>query len=705
MHQLLSRLTVKFKITLAFLFVMLTLFVIAVLVLMHNSQLSASVSSIFINDLPLSNKIKMAANKFDESVVSMGFYLLGKEEAQWEIYQEKYQEAVVILQEIETQTWFSNMDKVENLLIYIRKKLDKYQQLSPIVRKMATDYSFNLPALNITIYQLGPLTKTILTHISFMQISEQDEEYSEDRVEVGNTITNLKENWLRMTNEYRIYLAFRFPVAVQTVGVYKALIKQDIADLNKLKELQRLTFDQEESVSLISKTAENIFRILDTAIDVQSSDEWRKDTYLIRTTISPLIKDIISAMTQLQAIITSRLVKRKNGIVQVLKESTSQILIIIIIGLISGGLIAWAIAHHILFRLNQTVKAMHEISDGDGNLNTRLDEMGKDEMSLLAISFNKFVNKISGIVNLVIQSSTSLAEEASRMLEVVSKTETGVEKQRVEIDSISQAVRDMTDKIEEIATNSSEAAASARNATEEAREGQRVVDSSASAIQTLAQEVEQAVDVITRVEKESEDISIVVSVIRGISEQTNLLALNAAIEAARAGEHGRGFAVVADEVRNLSAKIQGQSNEIIGRIETLQYQSRQAVTIMTNGYETAKNSVHLSNKAGEALSHITGRVEAISQTSSNIANATEYQSQVAANIAENINILINIAEETSEGAMLTSRSASEFRSMSKQLQGLVEQFLLDQKSSSIKHKGNSEVTSKDKGQADDDIFF
>ncbi len=678
MQRLLSRFTVRSKIILGFVLVMLTLGIVAALVVMNNTSLSRAVSSVFNEDLPFEKKIEQTRLKLDESVASISFYLLTREDSHLKAYRSSAKETASLLAALEQEPFFIADDKALDQLKTIKVILKSYLGLSAEIEKMATDQTYNLPALKISTEVLGPLSREIFTQIALMQASEENEELSDERWIIRKLNFQFKDKWLSLTNELRLFLAFRFPVALEQIQAYQGEIESNLQQLEKLRDEEMLTLDEEESLALIKSQTNEYFISMSNALAVHRGQEWRKDTYFFRTRVLPLVNGIESLLDELIQKNSEILDNKTESMLIDLETSSRDVLIIVGLGLVLGLLIAALVTHHILMRLNNTVEAMHDISDGEGNLSTRLDESGRDELSRLAGSFNRFVDKISNIVNQVVQTSTLLSEEAGRMLDVVEHTEKGVESQRQEIDSLSSAISGMNDKVEEIASNSGEAALSSRNAAQQARDGQVVVQKSAAAINTLATEVETAVAAIAQVEQESQDISMVVSVIREVSDQTSLLALNAAIEAARAGEYGRGFAVVADEVRSLSARIQGQTNEIIQRIETLQKASREAAGVMQNGYKTAQDSVALSTEADGALNLITERVESISSTSTNIADATEYQSKVAATTADNISKLTSIAESTSEGAALTIRSANQFRSLSSQLQELVQQFLLDQ---------------------------
>jgi methyl-accepting chemotaxis protein len=249
-----------------------------------------------------------------------------------------------------------------------------------------------------------------------------------------------------------------------------------------------------------------------------------------------------------------------------------------------------------------------------------------------------------------------------------------VERQRSETDQVATAINQMTATVQEVASNATNAAASANSADNNAKVGKEVVAATSDAISRLADEVENATNVIKGVEQDSASIGSVLDVIKGIAEQTNLLALNAAIEAARAGEQGRGFAVVADEVRSLASRTQESTQEIEEMIAKLQTGSKNAVGVMEQSREQAQAGVEQAREAAEALESITGAVATINDLNTQIASAAEEQSAVSEEINRSVVSISQISEETATGAEQTTSSANDLSKLAGDLQGLVSQF-------------------------------
>ncbi|WP_275096298.1 methyl-accepting chemotaxis protein [Sedimenticola hydrogenitrophicus] len=345
-----------------------------------------------------------------------------------------------------------------------------------------------------------------------------------------------------------------------------------------------------------------------------------------------------------------------------------------IVVFVVGALIGWLFTGLIVRPIQQTVDAVRDIAEGEGDLTRRLDARSKDELGELAGWFNRFLDKMQGVVgelNGVTQNLSVSAEQLSRVSE---ETRLGISNQQGQTEQAATATNQMAATVQEVAKNAESAANSAMQARNEATQGKGTVDESIATIHDLSASVEQAAGVIGRLEQDSIEIGGVLDVIRNIAEQTNLLALNAAIEAARAGEQGRGFAVVADEVRTLASRTQQSTREIQGMIERLQAASKEAVQAMDETNAQARKGTDIAVRTGEVLESITHAINQISDMNNQIASAAEEQSVVAEEINRNVVGINEIGEHTANGAQQTASASEGLNNLAGQLQRIVGQF-------------------------------
>jgi methyl-accepting chemotaxis protein len=318
--------------------------------------------------------------------------------------------------------------------------------------------------------------------------------------------------------------------------------------------------------------------------------------------------------------------------------------------------------------------SMEALSKGDGDLTQRIKVETKDEIGQLATHVNAFIAKLQEIVRDIAQSSSQLDVQSKVSTNVSKETSEGLTIQLNEMSQIATAVHQMSAAAEEVANNAQQTADSALGSTVHCDEGKQVIVRNQQSITNLAEQVENASQVIRELEQNALDINTILSTISEIAEQTNLLALNAAIEAARAGEQGRGFAVVADEVRVLSQRTHSSTDEIREMIESLQKNSLHAVESMHRSQSLAQSSVDDASNATAALEKIAQSIQEISDMASHISNAASEQRTVTGEVSKNIQLANDVSDQMSVQADKSSLLSEELQSIATQLNNQVKLF-------------------------------
>ena len=343
-----------------------------------------------------------------------------------------------------------------------------------------------------------------------------------------------------------------------------------------------------------------------------------------------------------------------------------------VLALVIGIIAAWIITRQIVVPLQRTLKSVEYIAAGDLSHDTKTER--RDELGQLQKSIQNMTEGLRELIGGIRDGVTQIASAAEELSAVTEQTSAGVNSQKVETDQVATAMNEMAATVQEVARNAEEASEAAGAADQQAHEGDTVVAQAIAQIEKLAVEVAHSTEAMGHLKRESDKIGSVLDVIKSVAQQTNLLALNAAIEAARAGEAGRGFAVVADEVRSLAQRTQQSTEEIEELIAGLQSSTQQVSSRLDSSRTLTDSSVELTRSAGQSLGNITRTVSAIQDMNQQIAAAAEQQSAVAEEINRSVLNVRDVSDQTAAASEETAASSIELARLGTHLQTLVGRF-------------------------------
>ena len=356
------------------------------------------------------------------------------------------------------------------------------------------------------------------------------------------------------------------------------------------------------------------------------------------------------------------------------KTNQTILFIIVVALLVMLGAIGILFRFTIGRRLKHLSERLREISTGDGDLTQRIAVSGNDEISHLSDHFNVFIDKIHKTVGQFANTADEVVKAVEDLDRVTSNVSQGASRQQQETESIASAVSEMSSTSASVNSSASSAANQTTEADTAAKSGKQIVNQTIEGIHLLSSDVSSAAKVIEDLAQQADNIGTVLDVIRGIAEQTNLLALNAAIEAARAGEQGRGFAVVADEVRTLASRTQESTEEIQAMIENLQSGTRNAVAVMDKSQGQVQKTVDMAATAGQSLDSIVSAMDEINVLNNQIAHAASEQQQTADAVAQNVMTVQTVAEDTASSSTTAKQSSDQLISQVAILQDMVKHF-------------------------------
>lgn len=593
------------------------------------------------------------------------------------ILQEVYQKRLQIKDYIKTSstTAVDQFEQAKNTLDELKakafKKIDNPERVRYLQELDALDKSYNDAFYNVVVANMnirhkivtenldvnGPAMQEALNQVMLMANQQGD---SEAVFNLGTTVSNtllariyvfkyLNDN--DEASKQRVYL--ELATALNTARNLKNS-QQNAQQLQLINDIINRLNDYKQGFDTTVAAIESRNAAIEQILDVKGPE--------MADLASKLRTSVFASMSE-QGVLSNETLSRTVLIVVVVSVISA------IIGLAVSYFGSKAMASP-LIAASKTLQSMEQTND----LSLRLPVTSKDEIGQMALSFNAFANKLQQLMGEIVNATVQLSAAAEEMSAVTQTTRTQVESQTQETMQVASAINELESTVKDVAHNAENASRSASETDNEAKSGNNIIQSTVLGINSLAEEIEQSSQVIEKLKTDSQAITKVLDVIKNIAEQTNLLALNAAIEAARAGEQGRGFAVVASEVRILAQRTQDSTLEIEGLIATLQSGAVNAVDSMQTNKNSIVTLVENAEGATNALKSITQMISSINQMNAMIATAAEEQSVVVGQVNESVTNIHEVSNNTLVSAEQISDASAELAVLGAKLQGQVSQF-------------------------------
>jgi methyl-accepting chemotaxis protein len=675
MSGFLKKLTIKQKMRFGFGVIWLVLAIITIQAAINLFVVRLNVSEVVDHKQPtafVSNELIITLEK---SMNALSVFMLTDDANALAAYQRYYEQANTILADLEARLVASGGEGAalnRQRLEQVKHNLQALPQKVEWIERLQKNQSDKFPAFQYVSDNLAGVSSQIQQAISSMVQSELND-LQPNRRAILQDLLSLQANWSNVLNSVRGYLAFRSADMSQNAEMYLEATELLLEKLQALPA-SRLTLEQEESLPQIADDFATYRQNYMTLKTIHEGEKWRMDTWMMEHEIKPLFEVLEADLTAVMESAVDEMVLLSEKVADSSLNNIILLLSLSVIGQLAGMLISSRVTRSVVDPVHQAVAAMQDMAQGEGDLTRRLPVNGKDELAMLSQYFNVFVGRIQAMLQQLSGTVHELEKASVQMLGVTLSTKRGSEHQLSAAAQLTESVSDMTVKAKSVEALSRKASNITEQAVGRVKQGSQVVSRATHTIQSLSVGMAQMTDAVNQLNEDSKSIGQVVSVIREIAEQTNLLALNAAIEAARAGEHGRGFAVVADEVRGLAQRTQESTLEIERIIEKICDATSRTVGVVSSAQQNSQDSCGAIELAQQELAPVVKLMDNISEMSEQIFGAAHSQATLAAAVNEHIGQIHLVSEQTALEAVNTEKAGNQMQALADRLDRLVHQF-------------------------------
>ncbi len=665
---MLGNLTIRAKLYLGAVGVAILLVLITVLAFWNLNLVKNQLSTVVKVDQPQAFATLELAKDVEAFSLSLVSYMLSGETRLLQRMDKQLQvlerRVAQLKRQLQDERTLQNLDVIASRLSVIKEKL-------PEIIAMTQDDTLKYPALKVVSQGMDQAAQQIQGAISQMIVSELSEADPE-RMALLQNLIELQKTWLNIMINLRGFVAFRAHNMSENIESFLDAFEKQLNGLHQYAEI--MTLEEEEGLPIVRENYQVWRENYMVLKGVLTSDKWRMDAWTYKHEIHPLLQEVEAELHQLMEYVISSIHKKAETVSIQTDRSLWLMGSIAGGGLLLGLLIMGVIMRSILSSLSRLQAAMRQMASGEADLTLRLPAEGKDELADISRCFNQFVAHIQAVVRDIIQDARALESAAATLYHQTEHAEKGIDTQFKTVERLTSLMQQLEREAQEVAGFSSNTAKAASDAIGRVEKGVDRVDGTQQQIRLLASVMESLRESITVLDEESGTIGTVINVIEEIAEQTNLLALNAAIEAARAGEHGRGFAVVADEVRQLAQRTQESTKQISEVIQRIRQKTQETVSRMHAGDEATEQSLQAIEEAEKTLKPVTVLMRDLTSLSDQMQKVAQHETELVSTVGRQIDEIRTVTEQAVGQTKATRREGEKLQQVATRLDALLQKF-------------------------------